>query len=103
MALYTENKNSLNISVKANTNSQKERLFVKEDSIYVYFRAAREQGKANEKLIEILSDQLEIPKKFIQVLSGHTSSRKVIAFTDLPHELNLHLKQKLAILQSKTD
>ena len=41
----------MKIAVKVNTNSQKQRVFMKEGQLYVYFRGVREDGKANEKLV----------------------------------------------------
>lgn len=38
-------------------------------------------GKANEALIELLSDVLDVPKSSIQIVKGHTAKTKVL---DIP-------------------
>jgi len=67
------------INVKVNTNSSKREVIkINESSYIIKFKTAREKGKANEKLIEILSEYFRIPKSRIQIIKGLTSSRKVI-------------------------
>ena len=45
--------------------------------------AAPEKGKANQCLIEFLSDFLDVKKKDIQIISGQTSPTKEIKITNL--------------------
>jgi uncharacterized protein YggU (UPF0235/DUF167 family) len=68
----------MKIAVKVNTNSQKQRVFLKEGQLYVYFRGVREDGKANEKLIEILAEEWDLSQSQIQIQAGHQSTRKLI-------------------------
>jgi uncharacterized protein len=35
-------------------------------------------GKANEKLIEFLADEFEVPKSSIRIVSGATSKTKIV-------------------------
>ena len=39
---------------------------------------AREGGKANDDVVDILSEHFGVPKSSIYIKSGHTSSRKII-------------------------
>lgn len=49
-----------------------------EHEFIVKFNAPREKGKANEKLIEILSEYFKISKSQIKIVSGFTSSNKIV-------------------------
>ncbi|MDI3533843.1 MAG: uncharacterized protein PWQ82_208 [Thermosediminibacterales bacterium] len=42
-------------------------------------KSAPEKGKANKEIIKYLSKQFEIPKSKIKILSGETSSLKIIS------------------------
>ena len=44
----------------------------------VALRARAVDGKANEALIEFLSEQLKVPKNAIHIISGQTNRSKVI-------------------------
>ena len=57
--------------------------------------AAPERGKANQALIEFLSDKLGIKKKFITIISGLTSKVKQIAVEQVTAET---ITEKLAIV-----
>jgi hypothetical protein len=47
-------------------------------SLRIKIKAPPVDGKANEYLIEYLSDFFDLPKKNIEILSGFTSSHKRI-------------------------
>ncbi len=76
----------MKIAVKVNTNSQKQRVFMKEGQLYVYFRGVREDGKANEKLVEILAEEWDLSRSQIQIQAGHQSTRKLIQLQSLTLE-----------------
>jgi uncharacterized protein YggU (UPF0235/DUF167 family) len=48
--------------------------------------AAPERGRANEALVALLADALEVPRARISVVGGHTARRKILAIDglDLP-------------------
>ncbi len=52
--------------------------FLDDGTIKVKLKAAPEQGKANEELIELLSETFNISRKNIAIISGHTSPLKKI-------------------------
>lgn len=69
----------MNISVKVITRSKQEKISLAEDGGYkVWLRVPAEKGRANEKLIELLSDFFKTPQRQIEILRGETSSKKVI-------------------------
>lgn len=44
----------------------------------VAVKEAPDDGKANEAILKALADFLDIPRSHLAIVSGHTSSRKVI-------------------------
>lgn len=57
--------------------------FQEDGSLKVRVTAPREKGKANERLVRLLARHLEVPQSGIEILVGHTSSRKTIRITGL--------------------
>lgn len=71
------------ITVIVNPRSQNERIEkISEKEYKVYFNVAPKRGKANEKMIEILSQYLKVPKKNIEIRLGKTAKEKIIEITD---------------------
>jgi len=68
----------MKISVRVKPNSQKE--FVKKENgeYIVAVKAPAKEGKANEAVIKALAEYFGISKSKIQILSGHTSHRKLL-------------------------
>lgn len=48
----------------------------------VYVTTVPEKGKANKAVIELLAKELKVPKSHISVVSGETSSSKVLRISD---------------------
>jgi len=44
----------------------------------IRLKSVPEKGKANDELIRFLSDELDISKKYIEILSGTTSQNKTL-------------------------
>jgi len=55
----------------------------KEDVLRVAVTAAPERGRANEAIIRVLAERLEVPRGSVALLPGHTSPRKVIEINGL--------------------
>ncbi|MDA8155866.1 MAG: DUF167 domain-containing protein [Actinomycetota bacterium] len=53
------------------------------DALKVKLTSAPVEGKANEELVELLSDFLKVKKSDIRILRGGTSKRKVVEITGL--------------------
>lgn len=65
------------------------------DGIKVQVAAAPERGKANEAVIELLSEAFGVKRNQVAIVSGHTQPRKIVQI-DIPEA---DLKAKLAELQ----
>ena len=53
-----------------------------DETIKIRLKAAPERGKANEELIKFLSKQCKVPKEEIKLISGHTSTKKLLKLPD---------------------
>ena len=51
---------------------------IDDDNFIVSVTSAPEKGRANEKIIQVLSDHFHVPKSAIKILSGHVSKTKLI-------------------------
>jgi len=54
------------------------------DTLKLSVTAAPEKGKANQAVIELLSETLDLPKRNIRVVRGETEPRKLLEITGLP-------------------
>ncbi len=54
-----------------------------EDTLKVRVRAPAERGKANKATIKVIAQALDIPGSTINIISGHTSPRKMIEIEGL--------------------
>ena len=66
------------INIKVHSNSSAQSIEQVDNVYIVRFKATREKGKANKKLIEMLSDYFHIPKSKISIVKGLTSTRKIV-------------------------
>ena len=53
------------------------------DSYKVHVRAPAEGGRANEAVLKVLADALGVKVAQVQILSGHTHTRKVVSVDGL--------------------
>lgn len=58
-----------------------------QETVKIKLRAVPEKGKANQALIEFLSDVLKISKSQISILSGSSSQLKLLKI-DIPDAFN---------------
>ncbi|MGC9034228.1 MAG: DUF167 domain-containing protein, partial [Verrucomicrobiia bacterium] len=79
----TQQADSLRISLKVQPRASKNKLFLPEDNntefVKITITAPPVDSEANNKLIDFLSDILDIPKSSIQIVKGHTSKIKLVA------------------------
>ncbi|MDQ6986158.1 MAG: DUF167 domain-containing protein [Candidatus Dojkabacteria bacterium] len=67
------------IKVKVNSNSKVEKIIKLSNNYYkASFSETREKGKANKKLVKLLSDYFNISITKIVIKSGFTNSEKII-------------------------
>jgi len=67
------------IEAKVITRAKKEGIEkISENSYKIKVALPPEKLKANKRVIELLSEKLDIKKKNIKIVSGETSSKKII-------------------------
>ncbi len=67
------------IKLKVITRARKEEVLkIREDEYRIKVSCPPEKGKANQRIIELLSERLGIRKTRIRISSGETNSRKTI-------------------------
>jgi uncharacterized protein (TIGR00251 family) len=67
------------LKVKVFPESKKEEVIEsKNDSYLVYIKEKPEQGKANERVLEILSKHLKIEKEKLRIVKGSKGRSKII-------------------------
>ena len=70
------------ISIKVAPNKKEDKVICLEDgSLVVWLKSKPIEGKANDRLIRVLSLYLGVPKSLISIKSGHKSRQKVIEIT----------------------
>ena len=47
-------------------------------SLIVYVREVPEKGRANDALVKLLADHLDLPKSCVSITRGHTSRHKIV-------------------------
>lgn len=69
----------MKISVKVKARARQRRVEkVSENEYKVWVKAVPEKGKANEEVMEALSDHLKVPKSHIRLVAGQTSANKIL-------------------------
>ena len=73
----------MKVTVSAKPHSKKESLVVNEDgSLTIKVNAVPEDGKANRRIIELLSEYYGVPRSKIELKSGLTSKKKIFEIKD---------------------
>jgi len=69
----------MRIELKVITKAKKEGIEkIAENSYKIKVSLPPEKGRANKRVIELISESLGIKKKDIRIVSGETSNRKII-------------------------
>ena len=72
----------MKLSVKVHAKSRQAKVVRRDDTHYeVWVHEAPDKGRANEAVVDALSDFLGAPKSRLCIVSGLASSRKVIERT----------------------
>jgi len=66
------------ITIKVKTDAKQDKIEEKEGIFSVCVKERAEKGKANKKLIEILSKYFNVPKQNIEIITGKTSRNKIV-------------------------
>jgi uncharacterized protein (TIGR00251 family) len=70
------------VSVSVKPNSRKEMVEVRADgSLLVRVNAPPVDGKANERVVELLAKHYNVPKSRIELVSGATGKKKLFEIT----------------------
>ncbi|NPA54110.1 MAG: DUF167 domain-containing protein [Aquificae bacterium] len=73
----------MKITVRVKPNAKKNEVRKINDFYYeIKVSVAPEKGKANKKVIELLSKELKIPKSKINLIRGETSREKIFEIDD---------------------
>ena len=78
--IYVKNRNFLSVRVipKSKTESVE---FISDTDVKVKISSPPEKGRANKRVIELLSDKFSIPKSKIKIVKGHSHRLKRISIT----------------------
>jgi hypothetical protein len=67
------------IEVKVIARAKREEVEkISENNYRIKVSSPPEKGKANERVIELLSEEFDVKKKNIKIISGETNNRKII-------------------------
>jgi uncharacterized protein (TIGR00251 family) len=68
------------ISIKVKTKTKENKIIKTDtDNVWkIYIKECAEKGKANNELINLLSDKLDVSKSRISIISGKKSHNKLI-------------------------
>ena len=69
----------MKITVQVKPNSRKDDLSVGEDGVFVVKVAVPPiEGRANERLVEVLAVHFKKPKRLIRIVAGERGRRKIV-------------------------
>ena len=75
---------SMKISVRVKPNAKKIKVEKIEERVFsVWVDEPPSKGRANKRLIEILSDYFKVPKRSVRIVKGETSRNKIIEIEGL--------------------
>ncbi len=70
------------LSVKVKPNSRDNRMSKENGVLVIRIHAPAQEGKANKAVVEFLSESMDIPKSFIEIVGGTTSQNKRISIAE---------------------
>lgn len=73
-----KNKDVVIFNIKVKPNAKTEEVRLAGNILEAKVVASPVCGKANERLLELLSDYFDVPKSAIRILKGQTSRNKII-------------------------
>ena len=79
---YKENKNNLTLNIYVVPRSSKSEIVgIYNDSLKIKLKSPPVDNAANEELIRFLAEKLNIPKRNIEIIKGHTQKKKIISLS----------------------
>jgi uncharacterized protein len=73
----------MKIRVRVHAGARVSKTERRGDDLHVWVNAPPVDGKANEKVVEVLAELHHIPKSAVRLASGHTSKTKVFELDGL--------------------
>lgn len=68
----------ISFEVKVQPKAKKNEIIIKDGRIIIKVTAPPDKGKANEAVIKLIADKLDIKKSDVFILRGETNQNKVI-------------------------
>jgi uncharacterized protein YggU (UPF0235/DUF167 family) len=68
---------SKNFNVRVTTHARQNKVVEMDGVFRVYTTAVPENGRANDAVIDLLSEYLNVPKTRIKIVKGHSSRDKI--------------------------
>ncbi|HZY80969.1 MAG TPA: DUF167 domain-containing protein [Cyclobacteriaceae bacterium] len=68
--------------VKVKPNSRANKLSRENGVLTIRIHAPAQEGKANKAIVEFLSEVMDIPKSYIEIVGGLTSANKRLSIHD---------------------
>jgi uncharacterized protein len=69
------------ISIRVIPGAKQNRVVREQDRLKVYLTAPAIEGRANEALIKVLADHLQVRKSEVRIIRGEKSRDKIIQVT----------------------
>ena len=73
---------SMEFMVKVHPGAKRSMVKEKENMLHVWVDAPAEGGRANSRLVEILSEHFGVPPEKVIIIRGHKSHRKTVVVKD---------------------
>jgi uncharacterized protein YggU (UPF0235/DUF167 family) len=68
----------MKITIKAHPKSKFEKVIEHEGIYHCYFNVVPERGRANGKVVELLSGYFGVPKSRVEIVVGKTAPDKIV-------------------------
>jgi len=74
------------LTIRVRAGAKQERIeALSDDVLKVWVTAPPEHERANQRVITLLADYLDVPKRTIHIMHGHHTSTKIIEISDEQH------------------
>jgi uncharacterized protein (TIGR00251 family) len=87
----------MNIDIKVITNAKKKEILKAGSELKIKLTAPPKDGRANEELIEYLSECFHVKKSDIKIIRGEKEKRKVIALPIDDETFRAFLSEKVKV------
>ena len=68
----------MRIKVKVKPSAKQNKIEERDGIYFIWVKEKAEKGKANKKLIELLSEYFKVPKSNVEIKTGERSRNKII-------------------------